>query len=167
MAKVEIVDEVTGEVVDQPELELAVNVLEAMKRHPRGKPLDEFGQEVPDPVPLAPPVGYKRRVPLAQQIREMVRSEALRMAAERAGAESFDEADDFDVGDDVDPRSPYEAEFEGLPVAELRARKRAADEAARKPASTVPPGIVPPAPDPVVAPGGAEKGASGSRPAGS
>lgn len=70
--------------------------------------LDKNGHELHDPVPIEPPLGYKRAPSLAEQIRTMVRGEALKRAAEAAGAETFEEADDFDVGDDYDPRSPYE-----------------------------------------------------------
>lgn len=69
-------------------------------------------QEV-DSTPVAPPVGYQRSVPLHLQIREMVRSEALRQAAESADMETFEEADDFDIEDDpIDPKSPYENDFD-------------------------------------------------------
>lgn len=78
--------------------------------------LDKFGREIPDPIPMQPPVGYKRTPPLRDQIREMVRSERLRLEAEAAGAETFEEADDFDVDDDLDPYSPFEEVFEGLPL---------------------------------------------------
>lgn len=70
------------------------------------------GSESLDDTPLAPPVGYTRQIPLHLQIREMVRSEALRQAAEAAGQESFEEADDFDVEDDFDPTTPYENDFD-------------------------------------------------------
>lgn len=90
---------------------------QAWNLHPKGKALilNERGAgayEAPDPVPMAPPVGYVRHVPLHEQIRQMVRSEALRQAAIDAGAETFEEGDDFDVGDDYDPRSPHEYEFD-------------------------------------------------------
>lgn len=80
--------------------------------HPDGR-LENFQP------PVAPPVGYQRTVPLHLQIREMVRSEALRMAAEAAGAETFEEADDFDVDDDFDPTTPYENDFDP-PLKEIR-----------------------------------------------
>lgn len=70
------------------------------------------GSEKLDPTPIAPPIGYQRQVPLHLQIREMVRSEALRQAAEAAGAETFEEADDFEVDDDYDPTTPYENDFD-------------------------------------------------------
>lgn len=67
--------------------------------------------ELPDPTPMAPPVGFTRRPPLHLQIREMVQRE-LSLAAAHHGYESAEEADDFDVGDDFDPESPYEHNFE-------------------------------------------------------
>lgn len=80
--------------------------------------VNEKGQEVPDPTPMAPPVGYVKQQSLAEQIREMVRSEKLRLEVEQQGLETFEEADDFDVGDDYDPSSPYENEFDP-PISEL------------------------------------------------
>lgn len=77
--------------------------------------------ELPDPVPLAPPLGYKKAPSLRDQIREMVLSERLRMEAEAAGAETFEEADDFDVPD-LDPTSPFEEVFD--PVEDLRRRRQ-------------------------------------------
>lgn len=74
--------------------------------------LDDQGREILDPTPMAPPIGYTRQVPLHLQIREMVRSEALRQAAEAEGMETFEEADDFEVDDDFDPRTPFENEFD-------------------------------------------------------
>lgn len=74
--------------------------------------LDARGREKPDPTPIAPPIGYKRQPSLAEQIRNMVRSERLAMEAQAAGYETFEEADDFDTGEDLDPRSPYEVEFD-------------------------------------------------------
>jgi len=70
------------------------------------------GKEYPDPTPIAPPVGFIKQPPLHDQIKQMVRSEHLRRAARQADMETFEEADDFDVGDDFDPRSPYEEQFE-------------------------------------------------------
>jgi len=74
--------------------------------------LDKYGREVPSPLPIAPPLGYKRSPSLAEQIRAMVISEKLKAEALAAGAESFEEADDFEVGDDYDPTSPYEVDFD-------------------------------------------------------
>lgn len=76
---------------------------------------DADGRELMDPTPIAPPIGYKKSPSIAEQIRTMIRSEHLRQEAERAGYETFEEADDFDVGDDFDPKSPYEEVFEPVP----------------------------------------------------
>lgn len=77
--------------------------------------LDKYGREMVSPLPIAPPIGYKKSPTLAEQIRAMVVSEKLRQEALAAGAETFEEADDFDVGDDYDPTSPYEVDFDPLP----------------------------------------------------
>lgn len=104
------------------------SALDGRQRH------NEKGYEVPDPTPMAPPVGYRAQPSLRDQIREMVRSEKLALEAEAAGFETFDEADDFDVGDDFDPTSPYEEVFDPTPAKELRKRKEKAeaDEAKKK-----------------------------------
>lgn len=75
---------------------------------------DEQGRELMDPTPIAPPIGYKKSPSISEQIRTMIRSEHLRREAEEAGYETFEEADDFEVGD-FDPKSPYEEIFEPLP----------------------------------------------------
>lgn len=83
---------------------------------PRDLLLDEDGRFKPDPIPMAPPVGYMKQESMAEIVRRMVRSEHLRLAADAAGLESFDEAEDFDVGDD-DPSSPYEEQFDPIDTA--------------------------------------------------
>lgn len=70
------------------------------------------GALIPDPTPVAPPVGYVRQPSMTERIREMIRNERLQAELAAAGAETFDEADDFDVGDDYDPKSPYEEIFD-------------------------------------------------------
>lgn len=62
--------------------------------------LDEAGSELGDPVPMAPPLGFKKSPSVTEMIRNQIRSEMLRQEAERAGAGSFEEEDDFDVPDD-------------------------------------------------------------------
>lgn len=69
--------------------------------------LDNYNREIPDPVPMEPPIGYVPTPPLVDMIRSMIQSEKLKAEALAAGYESFDEADDFDVDDD-EPSSPYE-----------------------------------------------------------
>ena len=75
--------------------------------------LTDAGYEVPDPTPMAPPVGYKRQPSMVDHIRQMVRSEHLRMHAAAQGFETFEESEDF--GEDDDDRLPataYEAVFD-------------------------------------------------------
>lgn len=94
--------------------------------------LTEDGQEKPDPLPVAPPIGYRPQPSMFDEVRRMVASERLRLEAEAAGFESFDEADDFDIPDDpVDPSTPYEAVFDPVAVRALQIeRKRRDDEVA-------------------------------------
>lgn len=80
----------------------------------KGQRLTESGEEILDPTPIAPPVGYVRQKPLHQLIREMVMSEKLRQEAEALDKGSFEDEDDFDVGDDLDPSSPWEENFDPL-----------------------------------------------------
>lgn len=87
--------------------------------------LDARGREIPDPVPMQPPIGYKATPSIMDQVRDMIKSESLRLAAQQSGMETFEEADDFEVGDDYDPSSPYEEVFEGIPTG----RDYASDEA--------------------------------------
>lgn len=80
--------------------------------------------EISDPTPIAPPLGFKRTPSLAEQIRDMVRSQALADAAERSGMETFEESEDFDIPDDpMDPITPYENDFD-TPVSELKRRQQ-------------------------------------------
>lgn len=95
-------------------LKAATSLLASIaSKNPKGRRYDEQGRYHPDPTPIAPPVGYVRSPTIAEQIRTMVRSEGLRRHAELQGADTFEEADDFNVGDDYDPRSPWEEQFEG------------------------------------------------------
>lgn len=104
---------------------IAENVREAIKSHPKKLPLNEQGQLVPDPVPMAPPIGYRPQPDMMDMIRQQVRLAS--MEAERAGLETEDEADDFDVGDDPEIKSPYELDAESeVPIKVLRARAEAA-----------------------------------------
>lgn len=78
-----------------------------------GRPLTPWGAEILDPTPIAPPVGYKRQPTMVEHIRAAVKSEMLRREAEALGADTFEESEDFDVGDDDDdPHTPYENDFD-------------------------------------------------------
>lgn len=107
--------------------------------------LDEEGAEIVDSVPMAPPVGYKRSPTIAEMIRQQVRSALLAREAEAAGAETFEESDDFDVADDDEPLpSGYEIhEVDGR-----NAEAAPAAPAAPGPVATPTPS---PGPGPVVA----------------
>lgn len=72
--------------------------------------LNEQGWEVPDQTPVAVPA-YIKKWDQRDTIREMIRQQ-LSKEAEDAGFESWEEADDFDIGDDYDPTSPYEECFD-------------------------------------------------------
>ena len=74
--------------------------------------LNESGDEIIDPKPMALPVNFKKPPTLAEQIRQMVRDERIQQGINQAGYETMDEADDFDIGDDYDPSSPYEMDFD-------------------------------------------------------
>lgn len=67
--------------------------------------------ETVDPTPMAPPIGYKKQPTIWEQQRALIRSEMSRHAAEQ-GMETFEESDDFEIGDDYDPNSPYESDFD-------------------------------------------------------
>lgn len=69
--------------------------------------LDENGHEVLDDTPVALPLRLKRLDNDARRIQDIVQG-VLSQRAREVGFESFEEANDFDVGDDFDPRSPYE-----------------------------------------------------------
>lgn len=94
---------------------------DAMSAHPKNLPLNESGQLVPDPIPMAPPVGYRPQ----PSMMEIIRDQVLRVSAdaERAGLETEDQADDFDVGDEPEIQSPYELDPETeVPIRVLKHR---------------------------------------------
>lgn len=73
---------------------------------------NDKGEEVVDTRPLKIPVHFMNKGdPLRAQVREMIRREMSEYARSQ-GEETFEEADDFEVGDDYDPRSPYEMDFD-------------------------------------------------------
>lgn len=114
----------------------------------RKRVLDPQGREIVSPLPMDPPIGYSRSEPLALQIRRMVMSEHLRIAAEQAGVETFEEADDFEVGDDYEPSSPWENDYDP-PISELTQAGLAElqrKQANNPPSIPNPPANTPPAP---------------------
>lgn len=71
------------------------------------KNLDQRGWEIPDPTPLEVPLHWKRPPTLQDTIRQFIRTELSNQAVDQ-GAESFEEADDFDMDEEPDPLSAYE-----------------------------------------------------------
>lgn len=69
--------------------------------------LDSFGREMPDSTPIAPPLGYQKQPSMVDHIRALV-ARGLDTQARAAGLETFEEANDFEVGDDYEPETPYE-----------------------------------------------------------
>lgn len=68
--------------------------------------LDENGFEILDDTPVAIPVRLTQPT-MYEYVRKMIREQMSR-EAELHGQETFEESDDFDVGDDYNPQSPYE-----------------------------------------------------------
>ena len=78
------------------------------------KRLDKNGHETLSNEPMAIPAGFKIPETLAEQVQRLVRSSTIQHEAAQAGFETFEEADDFDVGDDFDPSTPYELTFDPI-----------------------------------------------------
>lgn len=91
-------------------------------RTPHGSPnITKDGREIPDPTPMAPPVGYKKQPSIFENMRKLIHDERILQQLRDQNQETFEEADDFDVDDEMDPTSPYEANFEPASEADRRA----------------------------------------------
>lgn len=64
------------------------------------------GREVLDPTPVEVPLHFRRPPTLQEQIKQFVRGEFSRQAADD-GFDTFEEADDFEIDEDPDPISKY------------------------------------------------------------
>lgn len=84
----------------------------------KAKGYDRDGNVVLSPIPIAPPIGYKKSPSMVEIVRDMVRSERLRQELADSGAETFEESEDFDIPDEEHLHSPYENDFDP-PVEEL------------------------------------------------
>ena len=82
--------------------------------------LDKNGHELCDQTTMELPSGFKRPETLAEQVQRLVRTTVSR-EAHLAGAETFEESEDFDVGDETDPATPYEAHFDPILGKEITA----------------------------------------------
>nr|DAW08223.1 MAG TPA: hypothetical protein [Microviridae sp.] len=74
--------------------------------------LNKAGAEIPDPRPAAPSLGKKPEMNIRDYIRTLVHNERLQADLDAAGHETFEEANDFEVGDDYFPDSKYENDLE-------------------------------------------------------
>lgn len=110
---------------------------------------DENGREVLNPTPMQPPLGYKKTLSLAEQIRQQVLT--LRNM-EDDEPETEEEADDFDIEDDPIMESRWENDM--IPsIKETRKRARELNAQLKlyaKPEPTPP--VVPASPDDVEEP---------------
>lgn len=68
--------------------------------------LNEKGHEIPDPRPVAVPARFLRPPSRFDEMRALLN--AARQDALSRQLETPEEADDFDVGEDYDPTSPWE-----------------------------------------------------------
>lgn len=68
---------------------------------------NERGEELPDSTPVEVTLNFKRPKSINEMIAEAVRVQFSRVAQSQ-GFETFDEADDFDVGDEDEPISASE-----------------------------------------------------------
>lgn len=137
-----VVDRDTGEVLEVQDSKVNIHH-EGRQERPRLRAvfLDDLGRELVDPTPVAPPLGYKKQPSIFELQRQQI---ALhhRLYAEDREFETFEESEDFDVADDVDPTSPWENDFDP-PMSEVRlaieAHKRAQAQAGQPPKSPPPP----------------------------
>lgn len=97
------------------------------------------GAEISDRTPVAMPLGWKRPESIEEKMRRIIR-ESLSQRAMEEGFETFDESDDFDMGDEDGlpmPYSPHEMttmQEDFVPSAPEKRRRTPADPAAPKPA---------------------------------
>ena len=78
--------------------------------------LNENGHEVLDPMPKSLTIPFRRPEPLHARIRRMI-LEAVQAQRGNDEVESFEDADDFEVGDSADYEdrmTPYEEHFDHI-----------------------------------------------------
>lgn len=72
---------------------------------------NERGEELPDPTPMELPVGFTRPPTLSELVARLVIDPAVQAELRAVGIETEEEANDFDVPDELpDPTSPYQTE---------------------------------------------------------
>lgn len=135
-----------------PDEEHIVEYVQDFTREPSARAQNLFDgsrREIVSAIPVAPPVGYVEQPSLVERIRSMVRSEHLRYAATEAGYETFEDAEDFEVGDDFEPHTPYEAVFDPPaqpPTAQPPVEPALKPSAEPPAANSAPPATTPPGP---------------------
>lgn len=102
---------------------------------------NEHGHEILNPTPMQPPLGYKKSLSIAEQVRQSVRQ---LKALEDMEPETEEEADDFEIEDDPAPHSRWENDM--IPsIKESRARIRELEKAEKLYATPKPPAKASPA----------------------
>lgn len=79
--------------------------------------LNDQGDEMVSSKPMSASLKVQRRESIEEMLARLIRSEDHRRALQSADIETFDEADDFDVNDDMDLSSPYEEDFDHARIA--------------------------------------------------
>lgn len=82
-----------------------------MRKHINDGRHNEQGHEILSDKAVSLPVRIRRNDALTEQIRAFIRDEVSRSVSGE-GYETFDEANDFEVEDDYDPKSPHEMSLE-------------------------------------------------------
>lgn len=76
---------------------------------PHLQPRHHNGYEVPDPMPVEMPIGFKKPLTIQEQIARALRSERIKQAQEARGEETFEDSMDFNTGEDETlPVTPHE-----------------------------------------------------------
>lgn len=84
-------------------------------------------RETLDPTPVEMPLGMHRPLSIQETIAKYIQT--ANYVAQMSGAETFEEAEDFDVDDEMDPSSPWEREFDPLSGKEMyRGERRFMDQ---------------------------------------
>lgn len=87
---------------------------------------NDLGQEIPDPIPMAPPIGYQKPLSMFDQMRAQIRAEHVRLRQMELEQlrETPEQANDFDVDEDIESMpSLYEEKFDPVDF-EVRNRLR-------------------------------------------
>lgn len=113
---------------------------------------DAQGRELVDGRPMEPPVGYTPTPSIQELIAQMVGNRELQEEIKRMGHETEEEANDFDVGDDLNPESPWELYYEDVELQAMIDRAKAG-----QPTHDV---IDPPSAEPSNGPGGPSQAAA-------